>query len=185
MQTERRTSLETPGDELGRTERKKKTTHAHGEAGVEAAWLPRAYGAAKREAGACACAEAVDLVCLGSVMAHRPKRTFRQRRTDSSDSDSGQEPTAEPGVPGEQVAPGPAEEGMLSEGGCAEVAERLRRARGGGRGRGRVWASSRRAAKAAPRLDPGSDAPGDTGRRRGCPGRGREEDPEELGWFRI
>uniref|UniRef100_A0A8D1SMR6 GCF C-terminal domain-containing protein n=1 Tax=Sus scrofa TaxID=9823 RepID=A0A8D1SMR6_PIG len=92
-------------------------------------------------------------------MAHRPQRTFRQRRTDSSDSDSGQEPTAEPGVPGEQVAPGPAEEGMLSEGGCAEVAERLRRARGGGRGRGRVWASSRRAAKAAPRLDPGSDAP--------------------------
>ncbi|XP_047637620.1 intron Large complex component GCFC2 isoform X3 [Phacochoerus africanus] len=96
-------------------------------------------------------------------MAHRPKRTFRQRRTDSSDSDSAQEPTAEPGVPGEQVATGPAEEGMPSEGGCAEVAERLRRARGGGRargrGRGRVWASSRRAAKAALRLDPGSDAP--------------------------
>uniref|UniRef100_A0A8C3X6N7 GC-rich sequence DNA-binding factor 2 n=1 Tax=Catagonus wagneri TaxID=51154 RepID=A0A8C3X6N7_9CETA len=91
-------------------------------------------------------------------MAQRPKRTFRQRRTDSSDSDGAQEPKAEPGVPGEQAAPGPAEEGPPSEGDCAEVAERLRRARGRGRARGRVWASSRRAAKAAPRLDPGSES---------------------------
>ncbi|XP_029087945.1 GC-rich sequence DNA-binding factor 2 isoform X2 [Monodon monoceros] len=90
-------------------------------------------------------------------MAHRPKRTFRQRRADSSDSDSTQEPFAEPGAPGEQADLGPAEEGLPSGGVRAEAAELPRRARGRGRGRGRVWASSRHAARAAPRLDGGSD----------------------------
>ncbi|XP_024614628.1 GC-rich sequence DNA-binding factor 2 isoform X5 [Neophocaena asiaeorientalis asiaeorientalis] len=92
-------------------------------------------------------------------MAHRPKRTFRQRRADSSDSDSTQEPFAEPGAPGEQTDLGPEEEGLPSGGGHAEAAELPRRARGRGRGRGRVWASSRHAARAAPRLDGGSDVP--------------------------
>lgn len=114
-------------------------------------------------------------------MAHRPKRTFRQRRADSSDSDSTQEPFAEPGAPGEQADLGPAEEGLQSGGGRAEAAELPRRARGRGRGRGRgrVWASSRHAARAASRLDGGSDVPGDAGQQDGClgqqggcPGRG-------------
>nr|KAF6328793.1 GC-rich sequence DNA-binding factor 2 [Pipistrellus kuhlii] len=95
-------------------------------------------------------------------MAHRPKRTFRQRRADSSDSDSdsdsdsAEEPSAEPGAPGEQAVPGPEEEGPPHEGDRAEAAERPLRARGPrgrGRGRGRVWATSRRAAGAAPRAD--------------------------------
>ncbi|KAM9053559.1 intron Large complex component GCFC2 isoform 3-T3 [Megaptera novaeangliae] len=90
-------------------------------------------------------------------MAHRPKRTFRQRRADSSDSDSTQEPFAEPGAPREHADLGPAEEGLPSGGGRAEAAELPRRA--WGRGRGRVWASSRHAARAAPRLDRGSDVP--------------------------
>ncbi|XP_059973800.1 intron Large complex component GCFC2 isoform X3 [Mesoplodon densirostris] len=90
-------------------------------------------------------------------MAHRPKRTFRQRRADSSDSDSTQEPFAEPGASREQADLGPAEEGLPSGGGRAEAAELPRRARG--RGRGRVWASSRHAARAAARLDGGSDVP--------------------------
>nr|XP_058934546.1 intron Large complex component GCFC2 isoform X2 [Kogia breviceps] len=90
-------------------------------------------------------------------MAHRPKRTFRQRRADSSDSESTQEPFAEPGAPGEQADLGPAEEGLQSGGGRAEAAELPRRALG--RGRGRVWASSRHAGRAAPRLDGGSDVP--------------------------
>ncbi|XP_028352653.1 intron Large complex component GCFC2 isoform X2 [Physeter macrocephalus] len=90
-------------------------------------------------------------------MAHRPERTFRQRRAESSDSDSTQEPFAEPGSPGEQANLGPAEEGLPSGGGRAEAAELPRRARG--RSRGRVWASSRHAARAAPRLDGGSDVP--------------------------
>ncbi|XP_057599291.1 intron Large complex component GCFC2 isoform X2 [Hippopotamus amphibius kiboko] len=84
-------------------------------------------------------------------MAHRPKRTFRQRRADSSDSDSARELSAEPGAPGEQAALGSAQEGP-------ELPRRSR-ARGGGRGRGLVWASSRRCARAAPRLDGGSNAP--------------------------
>ncbi|XP_014648202.1 PREDICTED: GC-rich sequence DNA-binding factor 2 isoform X1 [Ceratotherium simum simum] len=93
-------------------------------------------------------------------MAHRPKRTFRQRRADSSDSDGAEEPSAEPGAPGEQAAPGPAEEAPPSGGGRGEVAERPPRARGSrGRGRGRVWASSRRPAGAAPRADGGSGGP--------------------------
>ncbi|XP_058406814.1 intron Large complex component GCFC2 isoform X4 [Diceros bicornis minor] len=86
-------------------------------------------------------------------MAHRPKRTFRQRRADSSDSDGAEEPSAEPGAPGEQAAPGPAEEAPPSGGGRGEVAERPPRARG------RVWASSRRPAGAAPRADGGSGGP--------------------------
>ncbi|TKC35233.1 hypothetical protein EI555_000490 [Monodon monoceros] len=98
-------------------------------------------------------------------MAHRPKRTFRQRRADSSDSDSTQEPFAEPGAPGEQADLGPAEEGLPSGGVRAEAAELPRRARGRGRGRGRVWASSRHAARAAPRLDGGSDVLGDAGQQ--------------------
>ncbi|CAK6435243.1 unnamed protein product [Pipistrellus nathusii] len=91
-------------------------------------------------------------------MAHRPKRTFRQRRADSSDSDSAEEPSAEPGAPGEQAVPGPEEEGSPHEGDRAEAAERPLRARGP-RGRGRVWATSRRAAGAAPRADGGAGAP--------------------------
>nr|KAF6328794.1 GC-rich sequence DNA-binding factor 2 [Pipistrellus kuhlii] len=99
-------------------------------------------------------------------MAHRPKRTFRQRRADSSDSDSdsdsdsAEEPSAEPGAPGEQAVPGPEEEGPPHEGDRAEAAERPLRARGPrgrGRGRGRVWATSRRAAGAAPRADGGAE----------------------------
>ncbi|XP_036986715.2 intron Large complex component GCFC2 isoform X4 [Artibeus jamaicensis] len=93
-------------------------------------------------------------------MAHRPKRTFRQRRTDSSDSDGAEEPSAGPRVPGEQAAPGPEEEGPPPGGGRAEAAIRPFRGRGS-RGRGRVWASSRRAARAAPRADGGVGAPGD------------------------
>nr|XP_020765826.1 GC-rich sequence DNA-binding factor 2 isoform X7 [Odocoileus virginianus texanus] len=94
-------------------------------------------------------------------MAHRPKRTFRPRRADSSDSDGAQETFAEPGETGEQAARGPAVEGPPSGRGHAEVAELLRRGRGRGRGRrrGRAWASSRRAATAAPRLDGSSDVP--------------------------
>ncbi|XP_070367994.1 intron Large complex component GCFC2 isoform X3 [Equus asinus] len=91
-------------------------------------------------------------------MAHRPKRTFRQRRADSSDSDGAEEPSAEAEAPGEQAVPGPAEEGPPSGGGRAEVAERPLRLRSS-RGRGRVWASSRRPAGAAPRADGGSGGP--------------------------
>uniref|UniRef100_A0A9L0KIK7 GC-rich sequence DNA-binding factor 2 n=1 Tax=Equus asinus TaxID=9793 RepID=A0A9L0KIK7_EQUAS len=90
-------------------------------------------------------------------MAHRPKRTFRQRRADSSDSDGAEEPSAEAEAPGEQAVPGPAEEGPPSGGGRAEVAERPLRLRSS-RGRGRVWASSRRPAGAAPRADGGSES---------------------------
>ncbi|XP_065785295.1 intron Large complex component GCFC2 isoform X2 [Muntiacus reevesi] len=90
-------------------------------------------------------------------MAHRPKRTFRPRRADSSDSDGAQETFAEPGETGEQAARGPAVQGPPSGRGHAEVAELLRRGRG--RRRGRAWASSRRAATAAPRLDGSSDVP--------------------------
>ncbi|XP_025787827.1 GC-rich sequence DNA-binding factor 2 [Puma concolor] len=90
-------------------------------------------------------------------MAHRPKRTFRQRRAHSSDSDDAEERSAEPEAPGEQAAPGPTEEGPPSGGGRAEVTDWRARARGP-RGRGRVWASSRRAAGAAQRAE-GSDVP--------------------------
>ena len=114
-------------------------------------------------------------------MAHRPKRTFRQRRADSSDSDSTQEPFAEPGAPREHADLGPAEEGLPSGGGRAEAAELPRRA--WGRGRGRVWASSRHAARAAPRLDGGSDVPGDAGQQGGCPGRGVGRMGKEPAWF--
>lgn len=93
-------------------------------------------------------------------MAQRPKRTFRQRRADSSDSDAAEEPSAEPGAPGEPAAPGPAEKGSPPGGGRAEAAERPLRGRGPlGRGRGRVWASSRRAPRVADRADGGSDVP--------------------------
>uniref|UniRef100_F7CT84 GC-rich sequence DNA-binding factor 2 n=1 Tax=Equus caballus TaxID=9796 RepID=F7CT84_HORSE len=77
-------------------------------------------------------------------MAHRPKRTFRQRRADSSDSDGAEEPSAEAEAPGQQTVPGPAEEGPPSGGGRAEVAERPLRLRssrgraGAGAGSGRV-----------------------------------------------
>ncbi|XP_058539538.1 intron Large complex component GCFC2 isoform X2 [Neofelis nebulosa] len=90
-------------------------------------------------------------------MAHRPKRTFRQRRAHSSDSDDAEERSAEPEAPGEQAAPGPPEEGPPSGVGRAEVTDWRARARGP-RGRGRVWASSRRAAGAAPRAE-GSAVP--------------------------
>nr|XP_023408578.1 GC-rich sequence DNA-binding factor 2 isoform X2 [Loxodonta africana] len=82
-------------------------------------------------------------------MAQKPKRTFRQRRADSSDSDGGRESPTEPGAPREQAAPGPAEKRPPAEA-----------ARRPFRGRSRVWASSRRAARAAPCA--GSD-PGDQG----------------------
>ncbi|KAM9585488.1 intron Large complex component GCFC2 isoform 1-T1 [Trichechus inunguis] len=82
-------------------------------------------------------------------MSQRPKRTFRQRRADSSDSDGGKESSTEPGAPEGQAAPGPAEEKP------PVVA-----ARRPFRGRRRVWASSRRAARAAPSA--GGD-PGDQG----------------------
>ncbi|CAK7297401.1 Intron Large complex component GCFC2 [Vulpes lagopus] len=93
-------------------------------------------------------------------MAHRPKRTFRQRRTQSSDSDSTEEPSAEPGAPGLR------EEGPPPGGGRVEAADRHVRGRGPrsrGRGRGRVWASSRRAAGAAPRAEGGSGVPDEEG----------------------
>ncbi|XP_072626081.1 intron Large complex component GCFC2 isoform X6 [Canis lupus baileyi] len=97
-------------------------------------------------------------------MAHRPKRTFRQRRTHSSDSDSTEEPSAEPGAPGEQAAPGLGEEGPPPGGGRVEAADRHVRGRGPrSRGRGRVWASSRRAAGAAPRAEGGSGIPDEEG----------------------
>ncbi|XP_068832505.1 intron Large complex component GCFC2 isoform X3 [Capricornis sumatraensis] len=89
-------------------------------------------------------------------MAHRPKRTFRPRRADSSDSDGAQETFAEPGATGEQAARDPAVEGPPCGRGHAEVAELLRRGRG--RRRGRAWASSRHAARAAPRLDGGAES---------------------------
>ncbi|XP_016058023.1 PREDICTED: GC-rich sequence DNA-binding factor 2 isoform X1 [Miniopterus natalensis] len=91
-------------------------------------------------------------------MAHRPKRTFRQRRADSSDSDSAEEPSAEPGAPGEQAVPAPEQEEPSPGGGRAEAAERPLRVRGP-RGRGRVWATSRRAPGAAPRGDGGTGVP--------------------------
>ncbi|XP_010331709.2 intron Large complex component GCFC2 isoform X1 [Saimiri boliviensis] len=88
-------------------------------------------------------------------MAHRPTRNFRRRAADSSDSDGAEESPAEPGTSRELTAPGPAEEGPPSGGGRAQVAGRPHRVRGP-RGRGRVWASSRRATEAAPRADQGS-----------------------------
>ncbi|XP_059044174.1 intron Large complex component GCFC2 isoform X8 [Mustela lutreola] len=86
-------------------------------------------------------------------MAHRPKRTFRQRRAHSSDSDGAEEQSSEPGAPEEQTAPGLTEEGPPSGGGRLEATARRGRSRGRGRGRGRVWASSRRAAGAATRTE--------------------------------
>ncbi|KAM5143023.1 intron Large complex component GCFC2 isoform 3-T3 [Callospermophilus lateralis] len=85
-------------------------------------------------------------------MAHRPKRTFRQRQAQSSDSDDSEDPSAESGAPREPTAPGPQGEGPSSGGARAKVAELPRRARGP-RGRGRVWASSWRAPGVAPRAD--------------------------------
>ncbi|XP_006870851.1 PREDICTED: GC-rich sequence DNA-binding factor 2-like [Chrysochloris asiatica] len=87
-------------------------------------------------------------------MAHRPKRTFRQRRADSSDGD-GKESSSEPGAPQEQSAPSPAEEGP-----SPTVVTRLIRGR---RPRGRVWASSRRATRAAPSAGSDSSDHGDPG----------------------
>ncbi|XP_012927646.1 GC-rich sequence DNA-binding factor 2 isoform X5 [Heterocephalus glaber] len=75
-------------------------------------------------------------------MAHRPQRTFRRRKVDSSDSDGDQDPSAEPEAQTEQGSPGSPEEGPLP-GVRSEVAGPQRRARVP-RGRGRVWASSRR-----------------------------------------
>ncbi|XP_030777000.1 GC-rich sequence DNA-binding factor 2 isoform X4 [Rhinopithecus roxellana] len=97
-------------------------------------------------------------------MAHRPKRTFRQRAADSSDSDGAEESPAEPGAPREVAAPGSAEEGPPSGGGRAPVAGRPHRVRGPG-GRGRVWASSRRAKEAAPRENEGSGVQSDAGKK--------------------
>uniref|UniRef100_M3YAJ2 GC-rich sequence DNA-binding factor 2 n=1 Tax=Mustela putorius furo TaxID=9669 RepID=M3YAJ2_MUSPF len=90
-------------------------------------------------------------------MAHRPKRTFRQRRAHSSDSDGAEEQSSEPGAPEEQTAPGLTEEGPPSGGGRLEATARRGRSRG--RGRGRVWASSRRAAGAATRTEGGLSVP--------------------------
>ncbi|XP_057620693.1 intron Large complex component GCFC2 isoform X2 [Chionomys nivalis] len=75
-------------------------------------------------------------------MALRPQRTFRRRQVESSDSDSD--------GPEERPAEEPGEPGRPSAGGRAEGVEPLRRARGA-RGRGRVWASSRRSPGTASR----------------------------------
>ncbi|XP_012612793.2 intron Large complex component GCFC2 [Microcebus murinus] len=85
-------------------------------------------------------------------MAHRPKRTFRQRPADSSDSDGAEEPSAEAGTRKEQETSSPAEEGPPSGGGRAQAAGQPHRVRGA-RGRGRVWATSRRAPGAASRAE--------------------------------
>ncbi|XP_049640813.1 intron Large complex component GCFC2 [Suncus etruscus] len=85
-------------------------------------------------------------------MAHRPKRTFRQRRADSSDSDDAQEPCEEVGTPGQQATPGQEEKEPPSSGQRAEVTERTLKPRAR-RMRGRVWASSRRAGGTAPQAD--------------------------------
>nr|XP_048272395.1 intron Large complex component GCFC2 [Myodes glareolus] len=80
-------------------------------------------------------------------MALRPQRTFRRRQVESSDSDSDgaeERPAEEPGEPGRPSA-----------GGKGERAEPQRRARGT-RGRGRVWASSRRSPGTASRGDRGA-----------------------------
>ncbi|XP_007619084.1 GC-rich sequence DNA-binding factor 2 isoform X1 [Cricetulus griseus] len=80
-------------------------------------------------------------------MALRPQRTFRRRQVESSDSDGdGAE---------ERPAEVPADAGRPSAGGRAEGAEPPRRARGN-RGRGRVWASSRRSPGTASRRDRGA-----------------------------
>ncbi|MBZ3875229.1 GC-rich sequence DNA-binding factor 2 [Sciurus carolinensis] len=89
-------------------------------------------------------------------MAHRPKRTFRQRQAQSSDSDDAEDTSAESGAPREPAAPGREEEGPPSGGVRAEVAELPRRARGP-RGRGPVWASSRRSARAGPLAESSGD----------------------------
>ena len=49
------------GTELGRTDRRKQSTHAHGEAGVEDARVGRTHAAERREAGARAWVAAVAL----------------------------------------------------------------------------------------------------------------------------
>ncbi|XP_042555669.1 intron Large complex component GCFC2 isoform X2 [Dipodomys spectabilis] len=83
-------------------------------------------------------------------MAHRPPRTFRRRQADSSDSEGADDQSTEPAaVPkGQAATPGRMEDGAAA--GRAEAAARPRRARGA-RGRGRVWASSRRAGPGAAR----------------------------------
>ncbi|KAK7815619.1 hypothetical protein U0070_006260 [Myodes glareolus] len=81
------------------------------------------------------------------IMALRPQRTFRRRQVESSDSDSDgaeERPAEEPGEPSRPSA-----------GGRGERAEPQRRARGT-RGRGRVWASSRRSPGTASRGDRGA-----------------------------
>ncbi|XP_075419176.1 intron Large complex component GCFC2 isoform X2 [Tenrec ecaudatus] len=85
-------------------------------------------------------------------MAHRPKRVFRQRRADSSDSDGGEESSSEPGARREQ--------GPLEEKPPVEAAIRPLRDR---RPRGLVWASSRRSPAAAPSTNCDSGDTGDTG----------------------
>lgn len=95
-------------------------------------------------------------------MAHRPKRTFRQRRADSSDSDDAPEPCEEAGTPGQRATPGQEEE-PPSSGPRAEVTERTLKTRTR-RMRGRVWASSRRAGGTAPQADVCAGAAGDSGR---------------------
>ncbi|CAO2605518.1 Intron Large complex component GCFC2 [Lemmus lemmus] len=78
-------------------------------------------------------------------MALRPQRTFRRRQVESSDSDDAEErPAEEPGEPSRPSAVG-----------RGEGAEPQRRARGT-RGRGRVWASSRRSPGTASRGDRGA-----------------------------
>ncbi|XP_031238102.1 GC-rich sequence DNA-binding factor 2 isoform X2 [Mastomys coucha] len=81
-------------------------------------------------------------------MALRPQRTFRRRQVESSDSDSD-------GAK-EQSAEEPAESGRPSAGCRKEGAERPRGARSA-RGRGRVWASSRRSPGAASRGNAGAE----------------------------
>ena len=184
------------GTELDRKS-KRQNTHAQGEGGADGARNERAHAAArpyKRERAPAWTPEIPQagtgrgraLGARASAMAHRPKRTFRQRRAHSSDSDDAEERSAEPEAPGQQAAPGPPEEGPPSGGGRAEVTDWRARARGP-RGRGRVWASSRRAAGAAPRAE-GSAVPGEAGllgsRRDAGRGAGlREEALGLLRWF--
>ncbi|KAH0515910.1 GC-rich sequence DNA-binding factor 2 [Microtus ochrogaster] len=77
-------------------------------------------------------------------MALRPQRTFRRRQVESSDSDCDSD------GPEERPAEEPGEPGRPSAGGRAEGVGPLRRARGA-RGRGLVWASSRRSPGTASR----------------------------------
>ncbi|XP_004473409.3 intron Large complex component GCFC2 isoform X2 [Dasypus novemcinctus] len=123
-----------------------RTSDGGGEARGSGARKRRAHKAARRERAPEGPPRTGFDGARASAMAHRPRRNFRQRRASSSDSD--EEPSAEPRTPREQEAPSSAEEGPPCGGGRAEATERAPRARGP-RGRGRVWATSRRCVRGA------------------------------------